>query len=88
MEKFLRANEIAEALALSKSAFYRLVQEGRFPEVFSPTDSRASRWLEADVVEYQQRVVNAVPASRVPAAAVAANKAKRAAKPRALPSER
>lgn len=44
MEKFLRANEIAEALALSKSAFYRLVQEGRFPEGFSPTDSRASRW--------------------------------------------
>ncbi len=51
--RFLKLKEVMEKTALSRSAIYRKMEEGEFPEKVSLGD-RAVAWVESEVDDWME----------------------------------
>lgn len=51
--RFLKLNEVMNKTALSRSAIYRKMNDGRFPRSISLGD-RAVAWIESEVDEWME----------------------------------
>ncbi|EOW9261082.1 TPA: AlpA family transcriptional regulator [Vibrio cholerae] len=54
--RFLKLKEVMEKTALSRSAIYRKMNDGEFPESVSLGD-RAVAWVESEVDEWMQQLL-------------------------------
>lgn len=51
-DKFLSAKSAADWLSISRSTFYRLLQEGKLPPPRYPLSPHMPRWLKSDILGY------------------------------------
>ncbi|MCG3729371.1 AlpA family transcriptional regulator [Vibrio cincinnatiensis] len=54
--RFLKLKEVMEKTALSRSAIYRKMNDGEFPESVS-LGERAVAWVESEVDEWMQELL-------------------------------
>ncbi|EKO3406802.1 AlpA family transcriptional regulator [Vibrio fluvialis] len=54
--RFLKLKEVMEKTALSRSAIYRKMNDGEFPQSVSLGD-RAVAWVESEVDEWMQQLL-------------------------------
>ncbi len=54
--RFLKLKEVMQKTALSRSAIYRKMDEGRFPKPVSLGD-RAVAWIESEVEEWMEAIL-------------------------------
>lgn len=58
LQKFLREPSVVNATGLSRSAIWRMIQSGEFPEPVKLT-KRSVAWLESDVIAWQRARIEA-----------------------------
>ncbi|MDY0196004.1 MAG: excisionase family DNA-binding protein [Sulfurovaceae bacterium] len=51
-DKFLSAKSAADWLGISRSTFYRLLQDGKLPSPRYPLSPYMPRWLKSDILCY------------------------------------
>lgn len=56
--RFLKLKEVMDKTALSRSAIYRKMSDGDFPQTVSLGD-RAVAWLESEVDEWMEAMLQA-----------------------------
>ncbi|EGR2287796.1 AlpA family phage regulatory protein [Vibrio parahaemolyticus] len=54
--RFLKLKEVMQKTALSRSAIYRKMDEGSFPQTVSLGD-RAVAWIESEVEEWMETIL-------------------------------
>jgi predicted DNA-binding transcriptional regulator AlpA len=57
LERFMIRKEVERAIGKRAALIYAVMKVGRFPKL--ARDGRSVRWLERDIVSYQQRCVAA-----------------------------
>ena len=55
--RFMRLPEVKQAVGLSRSQIYKLIQEGRFPAPIRVT-ANVSAWVDSEVAEWQRAVLS------------------------------
>lgn len=56
LDRFLRRTEVEALTGLSRSALYREMEAGRFPQSI-PLTARAVVWRESEIAAWQQTVI-------------------------------
>ena len=63
IEQMLTAHEVGARCGISRTTIYRLMRDGVFPRPI-PAGRRAVRWLEREVVGWQEQQMSAREADR------------------------
>ncbi len=51
-DRLLKLDEVRQIAKLGQTMIYRLMKEGRFPQVCKPLGSSSSRWSEREVIDW------------------------------------
>ena len=65
LQKFLRRPAVTEVTGLPRSSIYDAIAAGTFPKPF-PLGEKAVGWLEAEIIEWQQKRIAEPRGSRLP----------------------
>ena len=56
---FLRLDDVIRRVGLKRSQIYNMIKAGSFPASRSYPGTRSTFWLESDIADWQQQVIDA-----------------------------